>query len=113
MRHRRVDDCEEFASEYIQDLRFADIAKYAVKNGGINFSLEDFKFDEDELVNIPMFFYCFEDSCDGLSFQRRKKYILSQNAFEELLYIYNNLQLSWNILLIRPKVLLQAEPQGS
>ena len=33
MRYRRVDECEEFASEYVQDVRFAAIAKYAVENG--------------------------------------------------------------------------------
>ncbi len=82
MRYRRVDECEEFASEYVQDVRFAAIAKYAVENGGINFSLEDFKLEEDELVNILMFFYCFEDSCNGLNFSEEN--ILSQNAFEEL-----------------------------
>lgn len=81
MKNRRVDECEKLVNKYMQDIRFSAVAEYAIKEG-INVSLEDFKTND--LMNILLFFNCFEDSYDGIDFNELD--ILSLEAYSELIY---------------------------
>lgn len=81
MKSRQVSECERLANEYMQDVRFTEVAKYAIVCG-INATIADFKTDD--IMNILMFFYCFEDSYDGIDFNELD--ILSLEAYSELVY---------------------------
>lgn len=83
MKHRCVKECEELAEEsYAPDQRFEAVATYAITQGGINATIEDFKTEE--LMNILMFFYCFEseyEGCDAFN----ETYILSPEEYKKLI----------------------------
>ena len=81
MKNRQVSECERLANEYMQNVRFTEVAKYAIVCG-INATIADFKTDD--IMNILMFFYCFKDSYDGIDFNELD--ILSSEAFLELIY---------------------------
>lgn len=80
MKNRRVDECKELADEYIQDDRFTAVAEYLINEGSIEATVEDFKTDE-PLMNIMMFFFCFEDYYGDDLFT--ELYIFSEEAYTE------------------------------
>lgn len=82
MKNRQVSECERLANKYMQDIRFTKVAEYAIQENGINASLEDFRTND--LMNIIMFFYCFEDSYDGIDFNELD--ILSSGDYSKLIY---------------------------
>lgn len=80
MKKRRVKRCEELAEKYTKDGRFNVVAKYLIEKEkfGINATIEDFKTDE-PLMNIMMFFYCFEDHYGNKYFN--ESYILDSDEY--------------------------------
>lgn len=80
MKNRRVDECKELVVEYISDDRFTEVAVYLINEGSIDATIEDFKTDE-PLMNIMMFFHCFEDYYGNDLFT--ELYILSEEAYTE------------------------------
>lgn len=78
MENRRVEECEELVGEYIKDERFTAVAEYLINEGGIDATVEDFKTDE-PLMNIMMFFHCFEDYYGNNSFT--ELYIFSEEEY--------------------------------
>lgn len=79
MKNRRVDECEELASEYIQDQRFDSIAQYLIMEGAIDASVEDFKTEDQ--MNILMFFHCFKNYYGDDRFT--ELYFLSEESYTE------------------------------
>lgn len=85
MKNRRVYECKLLANKYVNDPRFTTVAEYAIKEGGIDMVIEEFKTDSlMNLMNIIMFFYCFKSSYNGVEFN--ELYILNQKSFEELVF---------------------------
>ncbi len=80
MKARNVEECEMLARKYMQDTRFEEVARYAIDEGCIDATSEE--FDISEPMNAVMLFYCFE--CEYEDDQFDELYLISEATFEEL-----------------------------
>ena len=80
MRNREVEKCVELAYGYAADPRFEKVAMYAIEEGSLEASTEE--FDISNLMNVLMLFYCFDNEYDDCGFN--ELYIISEETFVAL-----------------------------